>query len=51
MRKALIFLLLAAVAFVCGCEIIAPLTMTPDAWLDPIRWEQVELAEAELEQQ
>jgi hypothetical protein len=47
MRKALISLLLAAVALVCGCE---ALTMTPDAWLDPVRWEEAELAKVQLEQ-
>ncbi|HUT29493.1 MAG TPA: hypothetical protein VMX13_06860 [Sedimentisphaerales bacterium] len=43
MRKLLLAVALMFVLAVAGCE---ALTMTPDGWLDPRRWEQKDLAKA-----
>jgi hypothetical protein len=45
MRKLLLVVALLLVLAVAGCE---ALTMTPDGWLDPHRWEQQEQAEARM---
>ena len=44
MKKIVVILLLLAILLLAGCE---ALTMTPDAWLDPYRWDTVKLAKAE----
>jgi len=43
MKKLAVFLLLISGVFWGGCK---ALTMTPDGWLDPHRWDQEELAKA-----
>ncbi len=43
MKKLILLLVFILVLFLSGCEC---LTMTPDAWLDPHRWEQEEVAAA-----
>ena len=45
MKKLVLLLAFILVLFLSGCEC---LTMTPDAWLDPHRWEQEEVAAAKL---
>ena len=46
MKKLMVMLLFVLALFLSGCE---ALQMTPDAWLDPQRWEQEELAKTKLE--
>jgi len=42
-KKLAVFLLLIFGVFFGGCK---ALTMTPDAWLDPHRWDQEAIAKA-----
>ncbi|MHC4646481.1 MAG: hypothetical protein ACYTBJ_13350 [Planctomycetota bacterium] len=44
MRKLIVLFVFILIVFLSGCE---ALTMSPDAWLDPHRWEQQELADAD----
>jgi hypothetical protein len=45
-NKLILSLLLMLVSFVAGCD---ALTMTPDAWLHPPRWDEKETSKVELE--
>ncbi|MHC4478794.1 MAG: hypothetical protein ACYTEL_24440 [Planctomycetota bacterium] len=46
MRKLMLLVSLVLVSFVAGCE---ALTMTPDGWLDPHRWEKKDTAKTKPE--
>jgi hypothetical protein len=45
-NKLILCVLLMLVSFVAGCD---ALTMTPDAWLHPPRWDEKETSKVELE--